>query len=153
MGTNPVDLAVDLIFLFPPHSIGQIPMLRTWPSFSVNFFFRNVPQRGFKYLSIHASEDYPGCHDDIDNTKRLTFFRLPTIMEMLHASRRLAVQVTCTLEDVPGEMVTEVLKCCIPVVTLLAYHDVRGPRLGGAGRIRGAVRLFSVSLRQLYGVL
>ena len=79
-------------------------------------------------------------HDDIDNTERLAFFRLLTTVEMLHISGKLEGQVTRALEDVPQEMVTEVLPSLRSLMLLDVDSD--GP-VECAGQF--------VSLHQLYG--
>ncbi|KAH8987521.1 hypothetical protein EDB86DRAFT_2949939, partial [Lactarius hatsudake] len=61
-----------------------------------------------EYLAINASDCHPGWHDCIDNTEWLAIFRLLTTVETLYIYGRSAAQVARALEDVPGEMVTEV---------------------------------------------
>ncbi|KAH8982653.1 hypothetical protein EDB86DRAFT_2969936 [Lactarius hatsudake] len=61
-----------------------------------------------EYLAINASDDHPGWHEYIDNTEWLAFFRLLTTVETLYIYGRSAAQVARALEDVPGEMATEV---------------------------------------------
>ena len=60
-------------------------------------------------LHILVSDDHPGWHDDIDNAEWLAFFRLFPTVKTLHLHRKFAAQVARALEDVPGEIVTEVL--------------------------------------------
>ncbi|KAH9013486.1 hypothetical protein EDB85DRAFT_2219201 [Lactarius pseudohatsudake] len=62
-----------------------------------------------EYLAVNACDNHPGWHDYIDNTEWLAFFRLLTTVETLYIYGRSAAQVARALEDVPGEMVTEVL--------------------------------------------
>jgi len=83
-----------------------------WPRCSVRF--SNVGR-----LYIHASGDHPGWQDDIDSTEWPAFLHLFTTVETLHVSGGLARQVSRALEDVPGEMVTEVL----PSLQLLLLDD------------------------------
>ena len=92
------------------------------------------------HLFIHASEDHPGWQEDIDSDEWLTFLHLFTTVETLHVSGRLAVQVARVLEDVPGEMVTEVLPCLHQLV--FADYD--------SGGLVESTEQF-VSLRRLHG--
>jgi hypothetical protein len=71
------------------------------------------------HLYIRAGEDHPGWQDDIDSIEWLTFFHLFTTVKSLHISGSFAGQVARALEDVPGEMVTEVF----PSLLLLSYED------------------------------
>ncbi len=89
------------------------------------------------HLLIRASEDHPGWQDDIDSIEWRAFLHLFTTVETLHISGRLAGQVARALEDVPAEMVTEVL----PSLHLLLLDDDR--------RVESTDKF--VSLRQLYG--
>ncbi len=73
----------------------------------------------------------------IDDTEWLAFLHLFTTVETLHVSGRLAGQVALVLEDVPGEMVAEVL----PSLHLLLLDD--------DGPVESTEKF--VSLRQLYG--
>ncbi|KAH9165354.1 hypothetical protein EDB89DRAFT_305603 [Lactarius sanguifluus] len=65
----------------------------------------------YQYLAIYDCENRPGSswHDYIDRTGWLAFFRQLTTVETLYIHGALATQVVRALEDVPGEMVTEVL--------------------------------------------
>jgi len=89
------------------------------------------------HLLIHAGEDHPGWQDDIDSIEWLAFLHLFTTVETLHVSGRLAGQVARALEDVPAEMVTEVL----PSLHLLLLDDDR--------RVESTDKF--ISLRQVYG--
>ena len=61
------------------------------------------------FLYISVSDDYPGWHDDIDSAEWLGFFRLLPTVKTLHIYEKFAAQVARALEDIPGEIVTEVL--------------------------------------------
>ncbi|KAH9045912.1 hypothetical protein EDB83DRAFT_2553832 [Lactarius deliciosus] len=65
----------------------------------------------YQYLAIYDCENRPGSswHDYIDRTEWLAFFRQLTTVEMLYIYGGLAAQAVRALEDVLGEMVTEVL--------------------------------------------
>ena len=88
------------------------------------------------YLYIRVI-DHSGWRDDIDNAEWLALFQLLTDVETLRVYGRMAGQVTRALEDVTGEMVTEVL----PSLHLLIYQDPE--ELVSAQQF--------VFLRQLYG--
>ena len=75
------------------------------------------------HLYIRAGADHPDWQDDIDSVEWLTFFHLFTTIETLHISGSFAGQVARALEDVPEEMVTEVL----PSLHLLVFEDIDGP--------------------------
>ena len=60
------------------------------------------------YLHIVAGDDPQGWHDDINSTEWLAFFRLFPTVKTLHIFGTFAVQIARALEDVPGEIVTEV---------------------------------------------
>ena len=89
------------------------------------------------HLFIHASENHPGWQDNIDSTEWLAFLRLFTAIETLHVSGTLAGQVALALEDIPEDMVTEVL----PSLHRLRFEDPN-KRVESTGRF--------ISLRQLY---
>ncbi|KAH9045903.1 hypothetical protein EDB83DRAFT_2317781 [Lactarius deliciosus] len=65
----------------------------------------------YQYLAIYDCENRPGSswHDYIDRTGWLAFFRQLTTVETLYIYGGLAAQAVRALEDVLGEMVTEVL--------------------------------------------
>ena len=89
------------------------------------------------HLFIRASGDH---QDNIDNTEWPALFRLFTTVETLHVSGKLAGQVARALEDVPEEMVTEVL----PSLHQLLFEDNSDD-----GWVESAE--WFTSLRQLYG--
>jgi hypothetical protein len=64
---------------------------------------------GVDYLYIKAGEDHPAWNSNIDSAEWPAFFRLFTTVVTLHIVGALARQVARALEDVPEEMVTEVL--------------------------------------------
>ncbi|KAH9035133.1 hypothetical protein EDB83DRAFT_2318820 [Lactarius deliciosus] len=78
-----------------------------------------------EYLAVNASDCHPGWHDYVDNTEWLAFFRLLTTVETLYIYGRSAAQVARVLEDVPGEMVTEVL----PSLRFFMLDDFDGLRM------------------------
>ena len=93
-----------------------------------------------EYLAIYSCEDFLSWDDYVDRTEWLAFFRLLTTVETMYIYGRLAGQVTRALEDVPQEMVTEVL----PSLRSLMLSDVDSD-----GPVECAEQF--VSLRQLYG--
>ncbi|KAN0137444.1 hypothetical protein V8E53_004889 [Lactarius tabidus] len=95
--------------------------------------------RSVDYLYIEAGEDHPAWHSNIDSAKWPAFFRLFTTVETLHIVGTFAGQVAGALEDVPEEMVTEVL----PSLHLLILQDHELEEPTSAQRF--------VLLRQLYG--
>lgn len=65
--------------------------------------------RSVDYLYIEVGEGHPAWHSDIDSAEWPAFFRLFTTVEKLHIVGTLARQVARALEDIPEEMVTEML--------------------------------------------
>ena len=95
--------------------------------------------RSVDYLYIEVGEDHPAWYSDIDSAEWPAFFRLFTTVETLHIVGTLARQVARALEDIPEEMVTEVL----PSLGLLILQDPDAEEPTSAQRF--------VLLRQLYG--
>ena len=71
-------------------------------------------------LNIYIGIDYPHWQENIDNTEWLAFLLLFTTVERLEIYGRLAGQVAHALEEVPEEMVTEVL----PSLQQLVLQDM-----------------------------
>ena len=88
------------------------------------------------YLHIFNFDDHPGRHDYFDRTEWLAVFRLFPTVKTLHVYGSLAEQVSHALEDVPAEMITDILLCLHSLI-------VGDPGLASATRF--------VSLRQLRG--
>src|SRR6266702_1091356 len=71
------------------------------------------------HLSIDEDELQPGWQDDMDDTDWLEILRPFTAVEMLRGSEQLAGHIALALDNVSGEMVTEVL----PALNALELDD------------------------------
>ena len=91
-----------------------------------------------RHFYIRSGDDHPIWEDDIDNVEWLILFHQFATVRTLHLQGRLARQVARALEDVPEEVVTEVL----PSLEVLLLEDEDGPV--------GSIEQF-LSLRQLFG--
>lgn len=91
-----------------------------------------------EFLHIQVGDSHVGWDDNIDSTEWLEFFRLFPTVKTLHIHGMFAAQVARALEDVPREMVTNVL----PSLHILILQS-------SDGEVVSAEQF--VSLRRLYG--